>query len=79
MKKNIFPAVLLAILCCFNFASAQTVEKHWTCNPYLYQFNMTIVGAISVDDVELTSDSYEVGAFCGSECRGSEMLRYYPQ
>ena len=60
-------------------ASAQTsVEKHWNCNPHQFPNNMTLVGVIQLDGEELLAETMEVGAFSGDECRGSEILRYYP-
>ena len=63
------------------FASASTgvskENKHWTVDPYLYADNMTMVGLVELNDVEIRNESYEIGAFCGDECRGSEILKYY--
>lgn len=60
-------------------ASAQTsVEKHWTYNPHQFPNNMTVVGVIHFDGEELLSETMEIGAFLGDECRGSEILRYDP-
>lgn len=78
MKRYVFLA-LVVMLTHFSVTAATETVKHWNCDPYLYQNNMTIIGAVSVDSLELVSDTYEIGAFCGNECRGSELLRYYTQ
>ena len=56
-----------------------TYTCHWnaTANPYAY--NMTAVGIIQINGVEQATDALEIGAFCGNECRGSQMLAYYSQ
>ena len=50
------------------------VEKYWTCDPHQYANNMTMIGVVSLNGTELLSESFEIGAFCGEECRGSELL-----
>ena len=58
-------------------ASDGVVQKHWSCNSHQYQNNMTMVSVVQIDGVEQQSEYLEIGAFCGTECRGSEMLLYY--
>ena len=41
--------------------------------------DMTVIGAIQINGVEQENIALEIGAFCGSECRGRQMLTYYPQ
>ena len=50
--------------------------NHWNPNEYQYSNNMTVIGIIAFDDVEQRSESLEIGAFCGDECRGSAMAQY---
>jgi len=50
--------------------------NHWQPNVYGYQNNMNIIAAVTVDGAELASEDYEVGVFCGDECRGSARLVY---
>ena len=47
---------------------------HWDVNINKYPNNMSIVGVVAIDGVEQTSSTLEVGAFCGGECRGREMV-----
>ncbi|MBO4607400.1 MAG: hypothetical protein J5682_05825, partial [Prevotella sp.] len=79
--KRIYIIALILALAANVFASdpkgERTVNKHWTVNPYLYANNMTLVGIIKLNDAELRSESFEIGAFSGEECRGSEVLKYY--
>ena len=76
--KKLF-SILTIIVAIVLQANAQTaVEKHWTCNPHQFPNNMTIVGMVQLDGEELLTETMEIGAFHGEECRGSEILRYYP-
>lgn len=81
MMKRIY-IVALALAFITNMfavepAGDRTVEKHWTVNPHLYANNMTMVGVIMLNGTELQNENVEVGAFCGEECRGSEVLKHY--
>ena len=51
--------------------------NHWEPEHYPFGDNMNVVGIIEVNGVEQASPYLELGAFCGDECRGSEMLIYY--
>ena len=51
--------------------------NHWDPEHYQFADNMNVVGIIEVNGVEQASPYLELGAFCGEECRGSEMLTYY--
>lgn len=76
--KKLF-SILTIILAIALHVNAQTsIEKHWVCNSHQYPNNMTIVGIIKLDGEELLTETMEIGAFYGEECRGSEILRYYP-
>ena len=57
-----------------NFASTY----HWNIDVSQYNFNMTITGVILIDGIEQTSNTLEIGAFYGDECRGREKLVYDP-
>ena len=61
-----------------NFAIAQT-EFHWTPNDSQYANTMTAIAIIQIDGVEQRTTALELGAFCGNECRGRQLLVYYPQ
>lgn len=61
------------------FVTNVTYDPHWTTNPHQYEHTMTMVGVVEIDGVEQRVPYYEVGAFCGSECRGSAMLQYLPK
>ncbi len=76
--KKLF-SILTIILAIALQVNAQTsIEKHWVCNSHQYPNNMTVVGIIKLDGEELLTETMEIGAFYGEECRGSEILRYYP-
>ncbi len=79
MRRNILLAIFMAVAFHCNVWAATEIEKHWNCNPYLHPNTMTIIGVVEFEGVEQDNTSLEVGAFCGTECRGSEMLRYFSQ
>jgi hypothetical protein len=52
-------------------------NNHWKPNTHAYPDNMTVMAVVEIDDVELTSDNYELAAFAANgECRGSVKLTY---
>ncbi len=51
--------------------------NHWEPDPHQYPFNMNVIGVVEINGIELAAEGFEVGAFCGDECRGSEMLTFY--
>lgn len=79
MKKHLLLFFLLAVIGRFSAWASMDYEKHWNFNPYQYPNNMTVIGIVNVDGLELSNDAVEVGAFCGPECRGSDMLHYFTQ
>ncbi len=52
---------------------------HWDVNIHQYPGNMTAIGVIQIDGVEQATPTLEIGAFCNDECRGRQLLTYYPQ
>lgn len=52
--------------------------NHWIANPHQFPTNMNVIGVIEINGIEQITESLELGAFYGEECRGSEMLHYYP-
>lgn len=70
MRRILF-TILLA------WASQIVLANHWEPDPYQFADNMNVIGVIEINGVEQTSNQLELGAFCGDECRGSEMLAYY--
>lgn len=63
----------------FALDASDGIQKHWSCDSHQYPFNMTLIGAIQIDGEEQQSEYLEIGAFCGEECRGSELLSYYTE
>ena len=59
-----------------SLSGAVLLESHWTYEEGLYDDNTAIVGVIAIDNVEQASTSLEVGAFCGTECRGTGRAMY---
>ena len=52
---------------------------HYTAVTQFYPDNMTVTAAVMLNGAESQSDHIEIGAFCGSECRGSVVLQNYPE
>ena len=58
-------------------ANLTSENNHWVPNIYAYPDNMTVMAVMELDDMELTSDNYELAAFAANgECRGSVRLSY---
>ena len=56
---------------------AMPKATHWTNDIHAYPHNMTVMAVVELDDVELTTDNYELSAFyANGECRGSAKLVY---
>ena len=52
-------------------------ENHWipiTGN----QYNMSVIGCIVINGEEQNNNIFEVGAFCGDECRGCAIAEFFP-
>ena len=70
MKRILF-IILSLVLCGAVYAN------HWNPDPYQFPTNMNVIATIEINGIEQTTESLELGAFYGDECRGSEMLHYY--
>ena len=58
-------------------ANLTAENNHWKPNTYAYPDNMTVMAVVELNDMELTSDNYELAAFAANgECRGSVRLTY---
>jgi hypothetical protein len=60
-------------------AYEETTAPQWTANAYRYPNTMTVTSVVVRDNVELQSDNIEIGAFSGDQCRGSVLLKNFPQ
>ena len=54
------------------------ITNHWVPDESLYANNMSVIGLIQIDGVDQNSTSLEIGAFCGEEVRGSQIVQYIP-
>ena len=59
--------------------SSSPYSYHWNVNVHQFGDNMTVTGIIQIEGVEQAVPSLEIGAFCDGECRGRQLLTYYPQ
>lgn len=51
--------------------------NYWTPNENDYEDNMTLTCIVQIDGVEQATNVLELGAFCGEECRGTQMATYF--
>jgi hypothetical protein len=51
-------------------------NNHWPTDIHAYPDNMTVTAVVELENVELTSENYELAAFANGECRGSVRLMY---
>jgi hypothetical protein len=58
-------------------SSGWLFANHWMPVITPYESNMTLTGIVQINGVEQQSPTLEVGAFCGTECRGSGILAYF--
>lgn len=70
MKRILF--IILSLV----FGGA-VYANHWTPNAHQFPTNMNVIATIEINGIEQTTESLELGAFYGDECRGSQMLYYF--
>ncbi|MCQ2308237.1 MAG: InlB B-repeat-containing protein [Bacteroidales bacterium] len=55
-----------------NFQKESAPVTHWTpCAPSLYEGKMSVTAILQINGEEQFTDKYEIGAFCGDECRAA--------
>ena len=54
------------------------VTNHYVCNISQFADYMSVVAVVVIDGVEQVSETLEIGAFCGIECRGGKFATYFP-
>jgi hypothetical protein len=54
-------------------------SPHWQADNQSFQSTMTFTSAVVFNGTELQSPLIEIGAFSGDECRGSAMLKNFPE
>ncbi len=47
------------------------VTSNWKVDPAKYEYSMTLVGFVRKDGINVTDKDWELGAFVGTECRGT--------
>ena len=58
-------------------ANFEQISNHWTPESSGYSEVMALTGVIQIDGVEQRSSMLEVAAFCGTECRGTQLASYF--
>lgn len=69
MKKRI-ESFLILLACVVCTGSMRAQSQHWQCNPYDWQYDMTMYITLSINNKACDLSSYEIAAFFGDECRG---------
>ena len=67
--------LLLMLASLFIWGTMNAQVHHYQVNTYGTQFNMTMVAQININGVQQTSTQIELGAFLGTEVRGSQFIR----
>ena len=57
-------------------ANLTAENNHWVPDMYAYPTNMTMMAVVELNDVEVSTENYELAAFANNECRGSVRLLY---
>lgn len=52
---------------------------HWEVSHHQVEYDMSVIGIILIEGVEQRTSTLELGAFVNDECRGRQLLSYYPQ
>lgn len=78
ISSKILGSLLLLALACLMPMAMMAQQTHWTPVSAPYEDNMTLTGVIQINGVEQQSAALEVGAFCGTECRGSVRAVLFP-
>ncbi len=55
-----------------------TASNYYTFDESAYPSNMTVMAIIQIEGEEQFTESLEIGAFCGDECRGANLPMYCP-
>ena len=75
MKRILTTLTLLLTLCPFVFG--QTSSYHWTPNLSGYDNDLLLTSIVMIDGDMVETEgvgTYEIGAFCEGECRGTEKI-----
>jgi hypothetical protein len=57
-------------------SESSSVTPRWSVDPSRFSSTMTMTSIVVNNNVEMRSDQVEIGAFSGSDCRGSVLLQY---
>ena len=59
-------------------ANFMEITNYWEPNIDGYEDYMVVIGVVQINGVEQASTTLELAAFCGDECRGTTLARYFP-
>ena len=76
--KRILTTVVFIMSFIGVLSAQEQITLHWGDFNSNTQYNTSVIGHVWVDGVRLDSDTYEIGAFVGNECRGASLL-YHDQ
>ncbi len=78
ISSKILGSLLLLALACLMPMAMMAQQTHWTPVSAPYEDNMTLTGVIQINGTEQATTTLEVGAFCGTECRGAVRAVLFP-
>ena len=55
---------------------ANAFEMHWKTDHFRFAASMTVTASLFFGDEEIDNGLFEIGAFCGDECRGNAIFQY---
>lgn len=61
---------IITLVCLLLVVAAGALAQHWTVNPHAFQYDMTAYVSLKGMTTAQQLNNYELGAFCGEECRG---------
>ena len=57
------------------YVRSMPVELHWNTDPHRHATNLSVMATLDASQYAMGEGNYEIGAFCGEECRGSARLQ----
>ena len=58
-----------------DYVRSIPVELYWNTNPHRHATNLSVMATLDASQYAMGEGNYEIGAFCGDECRGSARLQ----
>lgn len=66
-------SLILSVLTLLFINSVSALAPSWTVNPASFQYSMSVNAVVNINCIELTNPSVRIGAFVGTELRGTAL------